>query len=259
MAAEQKKIDLSNLRYDQNAAGTANSLPAIDCASSQNSGADYTYSFATSTLTRTGYTVQAAPKTTQDYVSIMTAAKALNPESIYFGGVTATGGARILLAAQQAGLGDIPYVGPDGINDGSGETKDSFLNLAADAAKNSYSTLAGIGDFPGKAQFDLDYKTEYGIDATGYAGTGFACAQVVIDAINRAGQTNPADMTALREAVRVAGTDTAAKYSTIVGDITFNADGDTSQKIVSIYSVDPAAANGKGDWKFETQVDYAAQ
>ena len=45
------------------------------------------------------------------------------------------------------------------------------------------STLAGIGDFPGKAQFDLDYKTEYGIDATGYAGTGFACAQVVIDAI----------------------------------------------------------------------------
>ena len=71
----------------------------------------------------------AAPKTTQDYVSIMTAAKALNPESIYFGGVTATGGARILLAAQQAGLGDVPYVGPDGINDGSGETKDSFLNL----------------------------------------------------------------------------------------------------------------------------------
>ena len=199
----------------------------------------------------------AAPKTTQDYVSIMTAAKALNPEAIYFGGVTATGGARILLAAQQAGLGDVPYVGPDGINDGSGETKDSFLNLAADAAKNSYSTLAGIGDFPGKAQFDLDYKTEYGIDATGYAGTGFACAQVVIDAINRAGQTNPADMTALREAVRVAGTDTAAKYSTIVGDINFNADGDTSQKIVSIYSVDPAGANGKGDWKFETQVDYA--
>ena len=198
----------------------------------------------------------AAPKTTQDYVSIMTAAKALNPESIYFGGVTATGGARILLAAQQAGLGDVPYVGPDGINDGSGETKDSFLNLAAAAAKNSYSTLAGIGDFPGKAQFDADYKAEYGIDATGYAGTGYACAQVVIDALKRAGETNPADMTALREAVRVAGTATDVTYSTIVGDITFDENGDTSQKIVSIYSVDPAAANGKGNWKFETQVEY---
>ena len=198
----------------------------------------------------------AAPKTTQDYVSIMTAAKALNPESIYFGGVTATGGARILLAAQQVGLGDVPYVGPDGINDGSGETKDSFLNLAAAAAKNSYSTLAGIGDFPGRAQFAADYKAEYGIDPTGYAGTGFACAQIVIDALKRAGATSPADMTALREAVRVAGTDSTVKYATIIGELTFDANGDTSQKIVSIYSVDPAGANGKGDWKFQTQVDY---
>ncbi len=198
----------------------------------------------------------AAPKTTQDYVSIMTAAKALNPDSIYFGGVTATGGARILLAAQQAGLADVPYVGPDGINDGSGETKDSFLNLGAAAAKNSYSTLAGIGEFPGKAQFDADYKAEYGIDATGYAGMGFACAQITIDALARAGATSPADMTALREAVRVAGTATDVTYKTVLGDLTFNADGDTSQRIVSIYSVDTAAAGGKGDWKFETQVEY---
>ena len=198
----------------------------------------------------------AAPKTTTDYVSIMTAAKALNPESIYFGGVTATGGARILLAAAQAGLADVPYVGPDGINDGSGETKDSFLNLASSAAKNSYSTLAGIGDFPGRAQFEVDYKAEYKASPTGYAGTGFACAQVVIDALTRAGAKTNADMTALRESVRVAGTATDVSYKTIVGDITFNADGDTSQRIVSIYSVDGAAGNGKGDWKFQTQVDY---
>ncbi|HET9345912.1 MAG TPA: branched-chain amino acid ABC transporter substrate-binding protein [Candidatus Limnocylindrales bacterium] len=198
----------------------------------------------------------AAPKTTQDYVSIMTAAKALNPEAIYFGGVTATGGARILLAAEQAGLGDVPYVGPDGINDGSGETKDSFLNLAGASAKNSYSTLAGIGDFPGKAQLDVDYKNEFGIDATGYAGMGYACAQIVLDALERAGAEGAADMAALREAVRVAGTATDVTYSTVLGDITFDENGDTSQKIVSIYSVDTAGANGKGDWKFETQVEY---
>jgi len=198
----------------------------------------------------------AAPKTTQDYVSIMTAAKALSPESVYFGGVTATGGARILLAAQQVGLGDVPYVGPDGINDGSGATKDSFLNLAAAAAKNSYSTLAGAGTFPAKDKFDADYKAEYGIDATGYAGQGFGCAQVLIDAINRAA---PADAAAAREAIRAAGTATDHTYSTILGDITFDANGDTSQKIVSIYSYDPAGADGKGDWKFATQVDYAAK
>jgi branched-chain amino acid transport system substrate-binding protein len=194
-----------------------------------------------------------APKTTQDYVTIMTAAKSGNPESIYFGGVTATGGARILLAAAQVGMGDIPYVGPDGINDGSGVTKDSFLNLAGDKAAHSYSTLAGIGTFPGKAQFDTDYKAAYGIDATGYAAQGFACAQVFLDALGRAGATNPADMKALREALRVAVTDTTHSYATIQGAITFNADGDTSQKIVSIYSFDATAKN----WKFENQVDYA--
>ena len=196
-----------------------------------------------------------APKTTQDYVSIMTAAKALNPEAIYFGGVTATGGARILLAAAQVGLGDVPYVGPDGINDGSGATKDSFLNLAADKAAHSYSTLAGIGDFPNKAKFDTDYKTEYGQDATGYAAQGFACAQVFLDALGRAAATNPADNNALRAAILTALADTTHKYSTIQGDFTFDANGDTSQKIVSIYSYD----GGTKDWKFETQVDYATK
>lgn len=201
----------------------------------------------------------AAPKTTQDYVSIMTAAAALKPEAIYFGGVTATGGARILLAAAQVGLGDIPYFGPDGINDGNGGTENSFLNLAAAVANNSYSTLAGPGTFEGKAKFDADYKAEYGKDATGYAGQGFACAQVVLDALKRAIATNPKSDAALREAVRVAGTDTTVTYSLDVGNVSFDKDGDTSQLIVSIYSVDPAAANGKGDWKYETQIDAAVK
>jgi branched-chain amino acid transport system substrate-binding protein len=198
-----------------------------------------------------------APKTTQDYVSIMTAAKALNPESIYFGGVTATGGARILLAAQQVGLGDIPFVGPDGINDGNGGTKNSFLNLAGPKAKNSFSTLAGPGSFDGKAAFDAAYLKEYGIASTGYAGQGYACAQVVLDAIKRAAATNPATNAAMREAVRAAGTDTTVTYNLDVGPVKFDADGDTSQLVVSIYSYDPAAASGAGDWKYETQVDAA--
>ncbi|HET7495177.1 MAG TPA: branched-chain amino acid ABC transporter substrate-binding protein [Candidatus Limnocylindrales bacterium] len=198
----------------------------------------------------------AAPKTTQDYVSIMTGAKALNPESIYYGGVTSTGGARILLAAQQAGLGDVPFIGPDGINDGSGATKDSFLNLGGPAAKNAYSTLAGPGTFDQKDKFDADYKAEYGIDATGYAGQGFACTQVILDAMNRAA---PADKASAREALRAAATATDHTYNLIVGDVTFDANGDTSQHIVSIYKFDAAGAGGKGDWKFDTQVEYKSQ
>jgi branched-chain amino acid transport system substrate-binding protein len=193
-----------------------------------------------------------APRTTQDYVALMTAAAGLGPEGIYFGGVTASGGARIYQAAQQAGLADIPYVGPDGINDGDAVTPDSFLNLAGDAAEEGvYSTLAGIGTFDGKDAFDAAYQAEYGIAATGYAAQGYTCAQIFIDALKRAAATNPADLTALREAMRVAVTDTTVTYDTVQGDITFDANGDTSQLIVSIYSVE------EGSWKFETQVDYA--
>ena len=61
-----------------------------------------------------------APKGTSDYSALMTAAAAKKPEAIYFGGVTADGGARILKAAVAAGMGDVPFVGPDGIYDGSG-------------------------------------------------------------------------------------------------------------------------------------------
>src|SRR6185437_15073143 len=194
------------------------------------------------------------PKTTTDYASILTTAKAKNPDGIYFGGVTATGGARILKAAIQVGL-NVPYMGPDGIQDGSGETKDSFLNLAGADAKNAYATLAGKGTFPGQDQFLKDYKAEYNIDATGYAIQGYGCMQIILDAIGRAGATNPSGDAAVRAAVRKAGSDSTYTYKTAMGDIQFDANGDTSQKIVSVYKVDPAGANGKGAWVLAEEVN----
>ena len=57
----------ANLRYDQTAAATpvANALPALDCASAANTGADYTYSFAAGSPTQSAYTIQAVPQGTQ--------------------------------------------------------------------------------------------------------------------------------------------------------------------------------------------------
>jgi branched-chain amino acid transport system substrate-binding protein len=194
-----------------------------------------------------------APKTTSDYTSLMTAAAAKKPEAIYFGGVTADGGARILKAAVAAGMGDIPFIGPDGIYDGSSKTKDSFLNLAGDLAKNAYATAAAIGDFPGRAEFTAQYKAEYGKDPTGYGATGYACTQVIIDALKRAGAQGATDMKDLREKVRVAGTDTTIKYTSVIGEFTFDKNGDTSQWIISFYGYDPATK----DWVFKSQLDFA--
>ncbi|HEY0443456.1 MAG TPA: branched-chain amino acid ABC transporter substrate-binding protein [Candidatus Limnocylindrales bacterium] len=194
-----------------------------------------------------------APKGTGDYSALMTAAAAKKPEAIYFGGVTADGGARILKAAVAAGMADIPFFGPDGIYDGSAATQDSFLNLAGDDAKNAFATAAAIGDFPGRADFAAKYKAEYGKDPTGYGATGYACAQVVIDALKRAGAQGATDMKDLREKVRAAAVDTSVSYNTIIGNFKFDANGDTSQKIISFYGYDPATK----DWVFKSQIDFA--
>jgi branched-chain amino acid transport system substrate-binding protein len=196
------------------------------------------------------------PRTTVDYVSILTAAKARKPDVIYFAGVTSTGGVQVLAAAHQVGLGDLPFVGPDGINDGSGTDSGSFLNLTGDTAVHAYSTLAGIGDFPGKADFEARYAKEYGNGPTGYAGMAYACAQVTLDALGRALATNPRDLVALRGAVRAAAVDPTHVYDTILGQVTFDLNGDTRRPVVSIYSVDPLGADGKGEWVYREQVIY---
>jgi branched-chain amino acid transport system substrate-binding protein len=193
------------------------------------------------------------PRTTTDYSALMTTAAALHPDAIYFGGVTSTGGARILNASVQAGLGEVKFLGSDGIQDGGVDSADSFLNLAGDNARNTFATLAAIGDYPGKAAFDAAYKAEYGKDPGSYSGTGYACMQVVLRALAGAAATVPADMAALREAVRKAGIDPTVTYDTVLGPFHFDANGDTSQLIISIYQVD-AATDG---WIFKEQIDYA--
>lgn len=59
----------TNLRYDQDLSGNANTLPAQDCAGTSQTGNYYGYSFVPTTLTANTYTVQAVPtgvQATQD-------------------------------------------------------------------------------------------------------------------------------------------------------------------------------------------------
>ena len=152
----------------------------------------------------------------------------------------------------QAGLGELVYLGGDGIQDGPGSTDGSFINIAADAAANSYSSVAAISDYPGKAEFAEKYKAEYGEEPGAYSASGYACAQIVLQAIKNAAAKG--DVT--REAVRAAGVDTATTFETVVGPVQFDAVGDTNQKIISLFKVDLAAADGVGDWVFDNQVNY---
>ena len=53
----------TNLRYDQTSATPAvvNALPMFDCRTTQQTGANYSYVFATNSPTQTAYTIQAVP------------------------------------------------------------------------------------------------------------------------------------------------------------------------------------------------------
>jgi type IV pilus assembly protein PilE len=57
----------TNLRYDQDSAGTANSLPALDCAAATQTGANYSYDLPTSSsvLGPSTYLLTATPNARQ--------------------------------------------------------------------------------------------------------------------------------------------------------------------------------------------------
>lgn len=196
---------------------------------------------------------EGAPKGTTDYLPILTKFKEGNPDAVFYGGVTATGGGLVRKQMPQAGLGDIPYMGGDGIQDGRGDTAGSFINIAGDAAPNSFSSVAAIAEYPGQAEFAEKYEAEFKVAPGAYSASGYACAQVVLKAIETAAAKG--DVT--RENTRAAGADPATTFETVLGPITFDAVGDTSQRIISLYKVDMAAGDGTGDWVFEKQVDYA--
>jgi branched-chain amino acid transport system substrate-binding protein len=193
-----------------------------------------------------------APKSTTDYTSILTAAQSKNPDVVYFGGVTTTGGGTLRKQMAQAGMGDLPYVGPDGIVDGSGGTDGSFVNIAGTAAANAFGTIAAIHDIPDPTAFSDAYKAEYSKDPGAYSAPAYGCTQIVLDALKN---VTASDMAGLREAIRayVTGGNT---FDTALGTVGFDANGDTTQHIISFYKTDLTAADGKGDWVFTKQQDF---
>ena len=187
------------------------------------------------------------PSGQSDYTALLTAAKAKNPQFVYFGGVTADGGGLLRKQMVQLGMGSIPFGGGDGISDGSAATASSFLNIAGpDGDMNTYMTVAAIGLIPNAAKFAADYSAKYGTEPGAYSASGYACAQIFLQALKTVGSG--------REAVRAYVTTTANTFSTVLGTISFDANGDTSQHIISFYKFDPTTK----DWAFFEQKDFVS-
>ena len=194
------------------------------------------------------------PDGSADYTSILTSAKGANPAGVFYGGVTTTGGAKLRSQMADAGMGDLPFGGGDGIVDGPGSSDGSFINLAGDAAANSYGSVAAIHDIPNADAFSTSYNAEFSKAPGAYSAPGYACAQVIIAAVNAVAD-QATSMADLREKVRAYVTEGGNSFDTVLGSLKFDENGDTSQHTISYYKADPNA-DGGANWVFDSQKDF---
>jgi branched-chain amino acid transport system substrate-binding protein len=179
-----------------------------------------------------------------DYTSLLTAAKALNPDVVFYGGVTSTGGGILRKQMVANGMGDLPFIGGDGISDGAAAVPSSFLNIAGDQGDlNTWMTTAGAHDIPNRAALAAAYSSAYQAELGAYSAAAYACTQVYLQALKAVGPD--------REKIRAYVTDTTHSFDTVLGNIGFDANGDINQHIISYYTFDPTTK----DWKFVRQND----
>jgi branched-chain amino acid transport system substrate-binding protein len=211
-------------------------------------------------FTRLGGTVvkrDSVPKSTADYTPFFTGAQALNPDVVFFGGTQVTGGGLARKQMVAAGMGDIPYTGPDGIADlAPGGATGGFITLAGvENSNNVFGSVAGLHDLPAGSSFNTDYKAKFNKDPGAYSALAYACAQVLIKAIADTATAAGGDQAKWRAAVReyIFNASAGHKYDTVMGQISFNACGDIEQPVMSFYKVDPALENGLGGWTYVKQ------
>ena len=191
----------------------------------------------------------------QDFTSILTAAGDF--DSVYFAGTQTLGGGQIRKQMGTLNMLDKPLIGPDGIADlEAGGQTGSFITLAGvENSDKVYGTTAGIHDIPDPAAFAAAYKAAFNADPGAYSALAYACAQAIIQSLGTALAAGTTDHAALREAVR-ANIFSGATFDTVLGPITFDANGDSSQKFISFWKTDPTLNDGKGGWVFVKQQDF---
>jgi branched-chain amino acid transport system substrate-binding protein len=177
------------------------------------------------------------PLKESDVAAAVELARAADPDVIYFSG---SAGARPamteLFVETRQDFGTIPYVM-------SGEIRsDSTFSAGAGirATSNIFTFVAAADDFLGSTTFRTNYTAAFGIGPEPYSSTAYACAAVIIDALKRVEPS--ANLADVREKVRVAAIDPTRQYETVLGSFHFDANGDTSQQIVTVYRYDPKHA-----------------
>ena len=168
-----------------------------------------------------------------DFNAILTSIKAVQPDVVFYGGMDAQAGP---MAKQMKRLGiKAKLLGGDGVY------TPEFIKLAGDATDGVYASTCGVprDKMPGFADFDTRFKAKFGTDVQVYAPYQYDAVRVLVDAMKRAGSTEPKQF--LPE---VGKTD----YTGVTGKVAFDEKGDIKNGAVTIYQI----KNGK--WEVASTV-----
>ncbi|MFL6831762.1 MAG: branched-chain amino acid ABC transporter substrate-binding protein [Xanthobacteraceae bacterium] len=174
----------------------------------------------------------------QDFTAELTQAKALNPEVIYFGGLTPIG---IRLRSQ------MDKIGLNAVLEGtSGIKSDAYIQGLGPLAEGSLSFIEGapIEKLPGGKQFQEQYdKAGYKEPPEAYGAFAFVAMQLILDKIEAVGPDRKKVTDALGKVVN---------YDSIAGPVTFDDHGQNTVPLITKF----VAQDGK--WLVWEDSEYAS-
>ena len=178
----------------------------------------------------------------QEYRSLMTKIKALNPDWIYYGGTTQTNAGQIAKDMVAVGLTARIMV-PDGC------FEEAFIQAAGadNVAGKAFVTFGGVPpeQLTGKgAEFVKKYREKYKAEPQAYAVYGYTAAKVALDALAKVARR---DRAALRDAILATEQKDGA-----LGTWKFDKNGDTTMTVMSGNVVEA------GKFKFSTLLGVGA-
>jgi branched-chain amino acid transport system substrate-binding protein len=161
-----------------------------------------------------------------DYAALAQKVKAAGADVIYIGSITGQNTGK-LWKDLRAALPDIMIMSGDGV------FEESWYDGAGTAANGTYLTFGGIGPDQltgaGKTWFD-EYKASHNGDSPAtYTAYGNAAAAVALDALTKAGTNDRYEV--LKNVF-------AANLDTVLGKVTFDANGDNPQGSMTGYQVE---------------------
>ncbi|GAC1432221.1 MAG: branched-chain amino acid ABC transporter substrate-binding protein [Ktedonobacteraceae bacterium] len=201
--------------------------------------------------------------TTTSYVNILTQIASTNPDVIFFGGNDSTGGTLIRQQMQQlAALKNTPMVAGDGTQ------TSAFARTIGNTGGPVFTSVAAVNAAalggPSKAFIDA-FGAKYGANnISSYSAGAYDCAKIIMQAVKTAigkGVSTPKDSgdAAQAKVFRQAVIDAiqATDYTGVTGHHTFDKNGDTTNRVISIYTIADNVNVGDG-WKFITQLNIGS-